>query len=52
MKPVDGENAVWLHTKLTEWGFAFPADKPGKLYRRFSGDLLALGKGEILVALS
>jgi len=36
--------------QLREWGFA-PVDvKRGRLFRRFIGDLLALGKGEILQA--
>jgi formylmethanofuran dehydrogenase subunit C len=34
--------------RLREWGFPVPAEAPGGFYRRYSGDLVALGKGEIL----
>lgn len=43
---------VFLHLyirQLRSWGFT--TGKMSKLFRRFSGDLLTLGKGEILVAL-
>lgn len=38
--------------QLREWGFIIPRWDGDKLFRRFSGDLLTLGKGEILVALN
>jgi formylmethanofuran dehydrogenase subunit C len=37
--------------QLRAWGFAAAAPHAGRLYSRFSGDLLALGEGEILHAL-
>jgi formylmethanofuran dehydrogenase subunit C len=35
---------------LRSEGFPLPAIEPARLFRRYAGDLLALGKGEILVA--
>lgn len=37
--------------QLRTWGFTALPEKPGKIFRRFSGDLLSLGKGEILFAI-
>jgi formylmethanofuran dehydrogenase subunit C len=34
--------------QLCRWGFAAADQYPTGLYRRFSGDLVALGKGEVL----
>jgi formylmethanofuran dehydrogenase subunit C len=34
--------------RLREWGFPVPAGAPGGYYQRYSGDLVALGKGEVL----
>jgi formylmethanofuran dehydrogenase subunit C len=34
--------------QLRAWGFPAAADRCGGLYERFSGDLVALGKGELL----
>jgi len=48
-------NPTFLHIylkQLASWGMKLPPGKRGNLFRRYSGDLLALGKGEILVALS
>jgi formylmethanofuran dehydrogenase subunit C len=38
---------LYLH-KLREWGFPGVERHPNGTYRRYSGDLVALGKGEIL----
>ena len=35
--------------QLRAWGFSKADAAPGGLYRRYSGDLVALGKGEILI---
>ncbi len=35
--------------QLRAWGFALPAGCEDGLYQRLSGDLVALGKGEVLV---
>src|SRR5262249_34246754 len=35
--------------QLHAWGFALPADCEDGPYQRFSGDLVVLGKGEVLV---
>jgi formylmethanofuran dehydrogenase subunit C len=37
--------------QLRTWGFAAAAPHAGRPYRRFSGDLLTLGRGELLSAL-
>jgi formylmethanofuran dehydrogenase subunit C len=36
--------------QLREWGLLIPAEADAQPFRRFSGDMLALGKGEILVS--
>ena len=36
--------------QLKEWNFAPAQPDPSRTFARFSGDLLALGKGEVLVA--
>ena len=40
--------ALYLR-QLAAWGFAPAANINGGAYRRFSGDLVGLGKGEVLV---
>ncbi len=35
--------------RLRAWGFAVPDDLAAAKWRRHSGDLVSLGKGEILV---
>jgi formylmethanofuran dehydrogenase subunit C len=45
---------AFLHlylNKLRSAGFALPPIERGQLFRRYAGDLLSLGKGEILVAI-
>jgi len=37
--------------QLRGWGFALPADCESSCYERYSGDLVALGKGEVLFRL-
>jgi formylmethanofuran dehydrogenase subunit C len=39
--------ALYLR-QLREWGFPLKDDAPG-VWRRYSGDLVSLGKGEVLV---
>ena len=34
--------------QLRAWGFPVPAGYDGAAYRRYSGDLVSLGKGEVL----
>jgi formylmethanofuran dehydrogenase subunit C len=34
--------------QLLAWGFPLPGDVMGGVYQRYSGDLVALGKGEVL----
>jgi hypothetical protein len=34
---------------MREWGFEVPEQSFGGNYRRYSGDFIELGKGEILV---
>ena len=43
---------IWLRLllrQMREWGFEVPEQSFGGNYRRYSGDFIELGKGEILV---
>ena len=39
---------TWI-ARLRRWGFAVPERFLGGAWRRYCGDLVALGKGEVLV---